>query len=218
MKPADMPVGPWLGAMPPDRRAALLAAIMPKRLSDGERVYSIGDDPDALYGIVTGTVKMLNYPIDGRQLVNVVMGPGDWFGELSILDGEPRVHDAIAVGEVGLAVVPLARWRALAATSPGYTLDLAALMGTRLRRAVTAINDLAVHSGAYRLAATLIRLTPVDKGEELRISQDDLADLVGISRQRVNHLLRQFEGEGLITLGYRHIAIRDEDGLRRHLD
>lgn len=216
MKLADIPVGPWLSGLPTDRREALLSAAVSRRVVDGERVYSIGDAPNALYGIVSGNVKMLNYPIDGRQLVNVVMGPGDWFGELSILDGEPRVHDAVAVGATLLAVVPIARWRALAATAPGYTLDLAALMGMRLRKAVTAMNELTVHSGEYRLAATLLRLVPAALAD-LRISQEDLADLVGMSRQRVNHLLRQFEGEGLVTLGYGHIAIRDEAGLRRHL-
>lgn len=213
---ADVPAGPWLSGLPAARREALLGAVVTRRLADGERVYSIGDAPDALYGIVGGSVKMLNYPLDGRQLVNVMMGPGDWFGELSILDGGPRVHDAVAVGATRLAVVPVARWRALAAMSPGHTLDLAVLMGMRLRRAVTAMNELAVHSGEYRLAATLLRLLPAAPAE-LRVSQEDLADLAGMSRQRVNRLLRRFEGEGLVALGYAHIAVRDEGGLRRRL-
>ncbi len=197
---------PWLGSLPTERRRALLGASHLRRFDDGESIYLLGDDPDGIYGIVSGAVRMLNYPVDGGQLMNGIIRTGSWFGEISMLDGGPRPHDAIATGPTALAVVSLSAWRRLASENPLFTEDLARLSCQRIRAVLVNINDFMTRSAETRLARVLLELTshPEHGGnptDGVRLCQEDIANIVGVSRQSVNKILRQFETKGLVSVG-----------------
>jgi len=214
---------PWLGSLPAERRRALLGASHLRHFHDGESIYRLGDDPDGIYGIISGAVRMLNYPVDGGQLMNGIIRTGRWFGEISVLDGGPRPHDALAMGPTALACVPLSAWRRLASASPSFTEDLARLSCQRIRAVLVNINDFMTRSAESRLARILLDLTShrPDRGDGppgVRLCQEDVADLVGVSRQSVNRILRQFETKGLVSIGYARVSVLQREGLSAYLD
>ena len=203
---------PWLVSMPTDRRRKLLQAAKLRHYRSGERVYSIGDAGDGLYGVVSGCVRFVNFPFDGCELVNAIFGQGAWFGALSLLDDGPRPHDVIAVSDTVLAKISRPSWRALVRDTPELFSDLVQLSCKGIRHALMEINMLMSGSSTARLAWQLLHGRR-DKEGHLDFRQEDLADIVGVSRQSVNRLLRRFETDGLIARGYAKVKVLNPNGL-----
>jgi CRP-like cAMP-binding protein len=190
-----------------------------RRYAPGERLYRIGDGADGLYGIVSGFVRLVSYPEAGRELVAGVMS-GGWFGEVAVLDGGVRPHDAIASGDVVVAKLGLFAWQALARETPAFTADLARLGCLHIRRQMAEIDALMTFGSEGRLSRLLVQLGDAGKRDSgrcrIELSQTSLADLTGISRQHLNRLLRVMEAERLIRIGYSCIEVLDPARLLVH--
>ena len=201
----------WFGALPAEQRAALVARGQKHALAGGAHVYRIGDPPNGLHAVLDGRVRLVSYPAGGQELVNMIVKPGRWFGELSVIDGRERPHDAVAAGAAQILTVPMAAIAALADAMPGLWRSLALLtcvhhrLGMREAARVRAVPALA------RLALFLAGGGKTDG--RLRTTQDELARIVGVSRQHVNRLLRLLAARDLIAVGYGGIAIRNRAGL-----
>jgi len=144
-----------------------------------------------------------------------------WFGEISVLDGQPRTHDAIADEPTILLQVPEAPLQAILAAEPRYWRDLGVLAVGRLRLMYTAVEDLVATPLPVRLVRRIV-LAAERYGEwqdrssrVLDLRQEQLAAMLSTSRQTVNQLLRDLESRGLVRLSYGTIEILDLDGLRR---
>ena len=155
----------------------------------------------------------------GKEALLALVEAPNWFGEICLLEGQPRTHDAYAEGPTTLLQVPLPALHALLAEKPQYWRDFALLMSHKLRLAFTVLEEQALLPAAQRLARRLLMLA-ASYGEaqasqrELHLPQEQLAAMLGLSRQTTNHLLKELEARGVLRLSYAGIEILDAHGLR----
>jgi CRP/FNR family cyclic AMP-dependent transcriptional regulator len=196
---------PFFSGLEPDALERLASSMRTRRFRRGEVIFHIGDPGDALFVIVSGEVK-ISLPSDtGEEAILATLGPGEFFGELALLDGAPRSASA----------------GALSATEAAVRDALLAAIAGELRRLTTHVEELHFLDITGRLAACLVRLakdggTPLsDGGTRLRtnLTQGDLAAMVGCTRQSVNKLLGQFTDDGFVRQDREGIVVIDMVGL-----
>ena len=213
---------PWLGALPSDTRAALLEAARIRAVGNGAAVYRAGDPGDGLHAVLEGEIRLIGHSEAGRRLVYLILRPGDWFGEMSVLDGKPRLHDAIAFGPSVVLHVDSTRVDAIASRHSGFDRAIGALTCQHQRAALAFVEHTLTASTEARLAFILTEMAsrhgrPVGSGVEidLRISQEDLAALVGVSRQSLAALLGRLRREQVIETRYARLVILDLETLQQ---
>lgn len=209
---------PWFSALPEACKAPLIAAATPRTFADGAAAYRIGDPPEGLLRVISGEIRLISYPTPGRHLVNLTVKAGDWFGELSTLDGGPRPHDALAHGPAAILHFPQQRLEALAEETPGLYRAIALLCCRHQRAALDYIGSMLSDGPRARLARTLLALARAGRPEgptQVLTNQEDLAGRLGVARQTLSPLLRDFQEAGLIRRAYRRIEILDPAGLAR---
>lgn len=214
MSPADLAIleaDGWFGQIPAERRALLLGEAQVRSVRAGERLYGAGDPPNGLWAVLEGRIQLKGYPAAGLELLVPILKPGSWFGETSTLDGLPRQTDAAAVEPARvLHLVAAAVVRATAAAPELYR-DLGVLACLHQRAALGFLAQTVAYPVRARLALILM-------GSEdwpgLRMRQEDLAMLVGVSRQTLNRHLKVLEREGIIRLAYAEISVLDRQRLQ----
>jgi CRP/FNR family transcriptional regulator, cyclic AMP receptor protein len=205
---------PWFFALPPAVEAAFLPLATARRYGDGELIHGRGDPPGPLYQVVPGKVRISSVSGGGRELLLTMLEPGSWFGEISLLDGLPRTHDAHAVGDAELRVVSPQAFEAVVAGQPALLRELVRLLCARLRLALGAIEDAMLLPAPARLAKRLLG-APVGPSGGVDLPQEQLARLVATSRQSVSGIVKGWERAGWVTVSYGQIVIRDRAALAR---
>jgi CRP/FNR family transcriptional regulator, cyclic AMP receptor protein len=202
---------------------SLARAVRPRRFRRGEVVFHLGDPGDALFVVSTGAVKITLPSESGDEAIIATLRPGDFFGELALLDGAPRSATAVALEPTETLVLPREPFRALVAMEPAIRDALLTALARELRRLTVHVEELHFLDIAGRLAARLAHLA-VEHGKsgpdgtlrlDAPLTQTDLASMVGCTRQSVNKLLGLFVGDGLIALDREAIVVLDLDGLLR---
>jgi CRP/FNR family cyclic AMP-dependent transcriptional regulator len=197
----------WFRGLPPAVVAQVAALAVKKTFADGARIHGAGDPPDGLYGLLKGRVRISHAAADGRELLLALFEPGAWWGEISMFDGQPRTHDAHAVGECEVLRVPQEKFHALLQAQPQLYPHFVKLLCDKLRLAMHYIEDAMFLPLAARVAKRLLAL------QDLKLPQDDLARMLGASRQSISKELKALEGRGLIALRYGQVQILDRAGL-----
>lgn len=208
----------WFGSLPARQQHGLLGRGQIHDVESAAHVYRIGDPPNGLHAVVAGQVRLVSYPAAGQELVNMIVRPGRWFGELSVIDGKERPHDAIAAGPARVLTVPMTAIGALAADMPGLWHSLALLTCAHHRLGMREAARVRSLPALVRLARFLAGGGERAGGLPLRLTQDDLARVVGVSRQHINGLLRHLADGGLIATGYGGVAVLDPGGLLSFAD
>ena len=208
----------WFAALPAEQSQSLLARGQVHSLRDGAHVYRIGDPPNGLHVVVEGQVRPVSYPAAGQELVNMIIKPGRWFGELSVIDGKERPHDAITAGAVRLLTVPMAVIAELTAATPDLWRALALLNCAHHRLGMREAGRVRALPALARLSVFLAGGSSSAPDRPLRATQDDLARIDGVSRQHMNGLLRRLAGRGLISTGYGGIIVGNRAGLLALVD
>ncbi len=211
----------FLRTLPEALTRELEARALPKRYPDGAVIFRRGDAAHGLFGVRAGRVQVLGHGGDGRELVLTVLGPGEWFGELSLFDGLPRAHDNVAIGETELWLVPEREFHALLRARPEFWPPFAELLSHRLRMLFHFVEDAVLLDLPTRLAKRILELAGDHGAEErgggvaidLHLPQEDLAAMVGATREAVGRHLKRFEREGWIELAYGRLVVRSRDGL-----
>lgn len=198
-------------------RIAELAAQ--RSFRKGEIVFSQGDPGDALYAVITGKIRISAGAADGREIFLNIMEPGDTFGEIALLDGGTRTASATATTPAELVSIRRDHFLGLLEREPRLALELLHLCGERLRWTSGLVEDAALLKASSRLAKRLLSLSqlhgePTRAGVTLRISQEDLASFLGVSRQVVNQYLQGWKGRGWVELGRGVVTVRDENAIR----
>ena len=201
---------------------ALSASMTVQRLRRGEVLFREGDAGDKLYLVTEGKVKLGRTSSDGRENLLAVLGPGQMFGELTLFDPGPRSATVTAVTDCGLLSLShedLQRWLE---GRPGVARGLLVQLASRLRRANDVVADLVFSDVPGRVAKALIDLAnrfgrTADDGIHVHhdLTQEELAQLVGASRETVNKALADFASRGWIRLEPRSVVIMDMDRLAR---
>jgi CRP-like cAMP-binding protein len=197
----------------------IAALAVQRSFRNGEIVFSQGDPGDALYAVVTGKIRISSGAADGREIFLNIMEPGDTFGEIALLDGGTRTASATAIVPSELVAIRREHFLALLGREPQVALELLRLCGERLRWTSGLVEDAALLDAPARLAKRLLSLGQfhgqrTGHGITLRISQEDLASFLGVSRQVVNQYLQGWKGRGWIDLGRGVVTVRDEDAIR----
>ena len=152
----------WFGGLRPARRALLLSIATPSARLDGSTVYATGDPPNGLWGVVSGRVLLLDYPRAGAEVLVRTLAPGEWFGELSTIDGGPRPQDAVVSGASLLLHVSVAGFTRLATAEPELHRDLALLACAHQRAALAYIGQRTARSIQARSASCCAGESPDD--------------------------------------------------------
>jgi CRP/FNR family transcriptional regulator len=191
-------------------------------LRKGERLFGEGDQGDSLYLVIEGKMMLTRTAPDGRESLVSVHGPGDMFGELAMFDPTYRTSAASAVTDARLAMIAHDDLRAVLNTRPTVAMILLKALAQRLRRITQANTSLIFTDVPGRVAKALLELA--DKfGEETDdgilvghdLTQEELAQLVGASRETVNKALADFASRGWIQLSAKSVLIFEPDRLRR---
>ncbi|MEH6418993.1 Crp/Fnr family transcriptional regulator [Pseudomonas sp. CGJS7] len=219
---AALSADPWLRDLSTEVVAQLAAMSVRRRLRDGELLYARGDAADGLYGVVRGRIRLSVPTANGREMLFVLFEPGSWFGEVSMFDGEPRPQDARAVGESEILLLPRVRFLALLDEHPELYRGFTRLLCRKLRTALEFVEDALSLPLAARLGKRVLELARVygvDDAQgrliDLPLPQDDLASMLGATRQSVSKELKSWEQQGWIALRYRHVVLRDAAALER---
>ena len=212
---------PLLAAVDEESARAIIARMRAVDLSRGDRLFHEGEAGDALYVIETGKIKLARRAADGRENLLAILGPGEMFGELSLFDPGPRVATAVAVSNARVHSLTRDDFVPLL-DHPRVALSLLAALGRRLRRTNEALADLVFSDVPGRVAKALLDLStrfgrPVDDGVLVahELTQEELAQLVGASRETVNKALADFAGRGWLRLEARAVTILDVERLTR---
>lgn len=211
----------FMGGLPQAELDALLAAGRARRHLRGEVLLREGDAATSVLLIVSGLVKLTKTAASGRQAMLELRGPGDPVGELGAIDKQPRSANVVAVGDVEVVVLPADRFDALVQTRSALAHRLLVTVVGRLREASARQLELGTVDVVARVCRRLAELaalgTSVDGGTLVRaeLSQQDLADWAGISRDGVVRALHELRTRGWLETGRRRLMIRDLDAIRR---
>ncbi|WP_240071855.1 Crp/Fnr family transcriptional regulator [Cupriavidus taiwanensis] len=204
----------WLRNAPPRVLDAVAQAARRQRFGDGAMIFARGDPPTYFCMVVSGRVRMSRVSSGGRESVYSVIGRGRWFGEISLLDGKPRTHDAFAVGNTELLVLGQRDFHRILATHPEGMQLIVQQICARLRVAFDHAQSAAQAPVDARMAARLLELA--DRTDHVvRISAEELGDMVSRSRQTVAKTLQAWQDAGLIRRAYRQIELLDPAALKR---
>lgn len=208
--------------LPQDVQQRLLDVARRQTLAPGDSLFLKGSAPDALFGVVHGTLRVSVVAASGREAVIAMLEAGHWFGEVSLLVGQERVYDTYAVETTDMAVVAAHDFHQLIATRPEVHMAFTKLVCQRLRQALVWIDDAILMPLPVRLAHRLLTLdarseTTTAQAHVLGVSQEDLAFMLGVSRQSVNRQLKIWEEQGALRVDYRRIALLDRALLERQV-
>jgi CRP/FNR family transcriptional regulator, cyclic AMP receptor protein len=213
---------PLFSALDDDAAQALRASMNEVRLTRGEILFREGDSGDCLYVITDGKIKLGRTAPDGRENILAVLGPGEMFGELSLFDPKPRTATAVAVVDTTLMSLGHEALDELLSGRPAVAESLLAALAQRLRRTNESLADLVFSDVPGRVAKALLDLSTrfgvqADDGLHVThdLTQEELAQLVGASRETVNKALADFASRGWIRLEARAVVIHDVDRLAR---
>ncbi len=212
--------GAWFSKLSSTLRSAILARARVRRLSDGEALGTRGTVAEEWCGVARGAVRISSTSLSGKQVTLTYAEPGTWFGDIALFDGLPRTHDADAHGPTTLLVIRKADFRELLAQHVELYDALLRLNCRRLRLMFDQIEDLNTRPLQARLAKQVLLLAKsygIAQGEEIRIglplAQEDLAQLLGASRQRVNQELKGFEREGAVRVEPTRLVVLSREKL-----
>jgi CRP-like cAMP-binding protein len=197
-----------------------VTALAARRTYDaGGVIFMRGDPGDALYGVVTGRVRISSGAPGGKEVFLNTMEPGDAFGEVALLDGHPRTATATALAPTELIIIQRERFLALLRTEPNLAVHLIELLCKRVRWTAEAMEDSTLLGGPARLAKRLLSLTSLHgrdatDGTRLIISQEELAQFLGLSRQIVNQHLQSWKRKNWVSLGRRSVTVINTRALR----
>jgi CRP/FNR family transcriptional regulator, cyclic AMP receptor protein len=187
-----------------------------RRFDRGQVIFYEGDLGGSLYIIVTGSVKIVIMADDGREHILGLLHQGDFFGEVSLIDGEPRSATAIALENVSVVMISRDDFIRLLRENPEMSLKIMVTLCERLRKTDKHVESLAFLSAPGRVAQVLLNLAEVHMpGQEKnitvshKITRQEFASLAGTSRETLTRVLMDFQDDGLIKLEKNKIHIYD---------
>lgn len=218
----NIETGVWFAKLSPALKGAILSRALVRRFADGDALASRGGMAQEWCGVASGAVRVSTVSLSGKPVTLTYVEPGTWFGDIALFDGLPRTHDAHAHGPTTLLAVRKPDFRELLAQHVELYDALLRLNCRRLRLMFDQIEDLATRPLQARLARQILLLARsygVEQGEEIRIglalAQEDLAQMLGASRQRVNQELKSMEREEAIRIEQGGLVVRNRDMLMR---
>ncbi|MGE5503866.1 MAG: Crp/Fnr family transcriptional regulator [Actinomycetota bacterium] len=211
---------PMFGKVPPSHLDSLAGKAKTLTLKAREMLFAKGDPGDRLFVVDKGLIRIGVLSPDGREVTYGLIKPGQLFGEIAVLDGGPRTADASAMEATELLVLERKDVLAFLAEHPSHSLRLIEILCERVRRADELLEDIFFLTLPGRLAKHLLVLGNAlgerdgpDGKITIKMSQQEVADHMGITRESVNKVLSKWEQAGLVGLWRGRITLHDTDAL-----
>jgi CRP-like cAMP-binding protein len=185
-----------------------------QRLKRGETLFRRGDPGGTLLCVLNGRIRISLPSADGKDLVLNVIGPGEVFGEISLLDGGERTADATATTDGQVLALLRRDLQPLLLSRPELAFGLIGVLCERIRRTSGQVGELIFHDLGERLARTLLRFAGTEA--EVTVTQRELSELVGATRESVNRRLKDWQQEGLVALRPGRVILQDRAALAAH--
>lgn len=215
--------GRWFSTLSPSLRHDILRCAYVKRHKDGDMLAARGDPPEQWIACAKGAVRVSSTSVSGKQITLTYVEPGIWFGDVSIFDGDRRTHDCYAHGDTTTLNVAKADFKKILTQHVEFSEAMLRLQSRRIRQLYGLVEDLNTLPLRARLAKQLNHLLrsygvpSLSDAKAMRISlqlaQEELAQLLGASRQRVNQELKQMERELIIRIEPGGLVVLDRDAL-----
>ena len=200
----------------------LVAASVVVSYGNRQRIFDKGDDGDRLLGVLAGQVRIYVISSEGRELIMNVIMPGELFGEISLIDGKPRSASAVAIGDTDLLHIRRQDFMTLLKNNGELCLKFMAILCERVRWTSGLLEDASLLDLPSRLAKRLLSLASgigEKQGDGIRIgvklSQTDLGNMLGVTREAVNKQLREWKKDGLVDMQDGQMLILDPKALSR---
>ncbi|HET9245052.1 MAG TPA: Crp/Fnr family transcriptional regulator [Xanthobacteraceae bacterium] len=175
-----------------------------RRVVRGTTIFAKGDPGTGLMGVLAGTVKVSVASADGKDIVLNLFHEGEVFGEIALLDGRPRTADATAMSDCELVVIERRDFVPFLSNHPDVMLKFIEILCSRLRRTSEQVQDITFLNLPTRLAKTLLQLTAAEDGSatarKAAVTQREISQMIGISRESTNKQLRAWAKRGWIRL------------------
>lgn len=214
--PASLLDNGWFVSLPERTQQSLMAASQMFGLTDGQTVFQQGDavrgTRDGFYALTCGSLRVSSKRSDGKVAILSFLDPGNWFGELALIDAGVRDRTVTAVGAASLLVVEAKAFAAMMQDAP-FALSVARLMSGRTRSLMALVDDATLQSTRARVARRLVMLAHGDASRniepkrELGVSHESLAMMLGMTRQTLAKQLHALTEAGAISQGYGTISV-----------
>ena len=203
---------PLFNGLGDDRLAAIAQHALMRRVARGQAVVHAGDRTDYVYFVLTGTLKVLVSDEDGREVILTMLGQGELFGEMGVFDEQPRSASVVAVSPVDLVVIAKSDFRRMMQENFDIAWRIMSNLAERLRTADRKIESLALMDVYGRVAHLLLEMGEEHEGEMVvvrKISKQDIAKMIGASREMVSRVMKDLGLQGLIEETPNGIILRD---------
>jgi CRP-like cAMP-binding protein len=214
-----MSANPWFSTLDPAVQLQMLTGSRLQSLNPGEFLVRQGDAPGCFYGLIQGQIKVSTLREDGKEAILTVFEVGNWFGETSLLDGRPRMHDLSAVGAAEVISISSGVFQRLMLNN-GFARAIATLQAMHSRLAHQMLEDMLLRSLRVRIAHRLEHLAHGDTTQSmtgrcvLNVTQDSLAMMLGVTRQTLALELKAMAAEGAVILKYGQVQIASLEKLK----
>lgn len=206
----------WFSSLPHSMQKHVDENVVRTAWKKGDLMLQANAPVEGWYAVLSGLVKLQSVPVKGRSSTFVGVACGDWFGEGSALKSEPRRYEVIALRDTELLCLPLAEFNQLRASSIEFNQFLVNQLNFRVSQAMALIEATRLRTPEQRVALSVSRLF-WNRTRKLSLSQDELANLVGVSRQTANRALNSLAQRGLVTLEFGRVDIADDEALTRFI-
>lgn len=209
-----------LQALAPAELAQLAQLAVLTQAQADQTIFQRGDAGDSLMAVVRGRVKICSQSAEGKELILNIIKPGEMFGEIALLDGEPRTADAVALERCDLLTLSRASFLPFIERHPEVALRMMAVLCRRLRKTSAQFEDSLFLEVPARLARALLNLAeafgqPARQGVhiDLKLSQQQLGAIVGVTRESINKHLGEWQRQGWVELRAGYLTLRDDKAL-----
>lgn len=222
---AIVQAGRWFRGLPPELAEHMQQMAQPRMLSPGEWLFRRGDAPCGLYAVARGSLSISGTAAlqenTRTALLTLVEAP-TWLGEIALFDGEPRTHDASANTACALLQIPIAPLREWLDAHPQHWQPMALLLTHKLRASLIALEEQTVLPAPQRVMCRLVQMAMgheqwADRNRthrELAVSQEQLARMLGLSRQTTNQILQELQQVGWLQLRRGKLEVLDLPSLK----
>jgi CRP/FNR family cyclic AMP-dependent transcriptional regulator len=174
-----------------------------RKVPRGTVIVRSGDVTDSLYILINGSARVLNSDEEGREVILSILGPGDFFGEMGLIDGSPRSADVVAAESCELLVISKADFKRCLQENFEVALNIMKRLVERLREADRKIESLALMDVYGRVAKLLLEFSEVHDGQKVirrKLTKQDIAKMIGASREMVSRVMKDLEASGYIRV------------------
>jgi CRP-like cAMP-binding protein len=188
--------------------------VFEKKAERGEILFFEGEPADVLYFVVAGVVKVFKTSADGKEQIFSIIRPGDSFNDVPVFSGGTNLASAGAMSTVMLNGIKKKEIDAIIKEYPQVAFNIINVLSRRVEELMTLVEDFSFRRVSGRVAKILLEYTGKEGGEKPRLTQQEIAAMIGTAREMVGRSLKSLEGEGAIRIERNHIIISDQQVLR----